>query len=146
VNKRELPDRGPQMRHDDADPDQPPVDERTERDPTRVDVALEFVPLCLDGMFAVPIWIPGRRAPVPGPLHQLRPTLLIKEIDVLSPIDLTDARKLRASQPPNLDAFGHHATIARRSSHLAPRPRCTHTPDPNSHERAITVVIGAVSS
>src|SRR5204863_8294196 len=60
VNKRELPDRGPQMRHDDADPDQPPVDERTERDPTRVDVALEFVPLCLDGMFAVPIWIPGR--------------------------------------------------------------------------------------
>jgi hypothetical protein len=63
---------------------------------------------------------------------------------VLSPIDLPDARKLRASQPPDLDAFLHHATIARTSSRLAPRPRCTHTPDPNSHERAITVVIRVI--
>jgi hypothetical protein len=146
VDKRELRDRGPQMRHDDADPDQPPVHERTERDPTRVDVVLEFVPLCLDGsvrrahLDPRPTRSSSRAAP-PAPSHAV-----IEEIDVLSPIDLTDARKLRASQPPNLDAFGHHATIARRSSHLAPRPRCTHTPDPNSHERAITVVIGAVSS
>ena len=92
MKKPELRDRGPQMRHDDADPDQPSVHEGAERDPTRVYVVLEFVPLCFDRVFAVPIWVPGRRAPVPGPLQQLRPTLFVEEIDVLTPIDLADAR------------------------------------------------------
>ena len=118
VQERELRDRGPQMRHDDADPDQPSVHEGAERHPTRVDVVLEFVPLCFDGVFAVPVCVPGRRAPGPGPLHQLRPTLFVEEIDVLSPIDLADERELRASQPPYLDAFLHRATIAHRSSRL----------------------------
>jgi hypothetical protein len=37
------------MRHDDADPDQPSVHEAAERHPTRVEVVVEFVPLCFDG-------------------------------------------------------------------------------------------------
>jgi hypothetical protein len=42
VQERELRDPGPQMRQDDADPDQPSIHEGTERHPTRVDVVLEF--------------------------------------------------------------------------------------------------------
>src|SRR6476660_4386631 len=102
------------MRHDDADPDQPSIHKGAERHPTRVDVALEFVPLCFDGVLAVTVCVPGRRAPVSGPFHQLRPTLFVAEIDVLSPIDLADERELRTSQPPDLDAFLHCATIAHR--------------------------------
>jgi hypothetical protein len=102
------------MRHDDADPDEPSIHKGAERHPTRVDVALEFVPLCFDGVLAVTVCVPGRRAPISGPLHQLCPTLFVEAIDVLSPIDLADERELRASQPPYLDAFPHRATIAHR--------------------------------
>ena len=67
VEERELRNRGPQMRHDDADPDQPSIDEGAERDPTRVDVVLEFVPLastecspCPSASQADALQFPGR--------------------------------------------------------------------------------------
>jgi len=59
VKERELSDGGPQMRHHHADPDQPSVDEGAEGDPPRFDVVLEVVPLCFDGVLAVPVWVPG---------------------------------------------------------------------------------------
>ncbi len=79
------------MRHDDADSDQPSFRKGAQRDPARLDTVLECVPLGLIGMFAVAVRIPGRGAPVPTPLHQLPPPLLVDEVDAFGPIDLTDA-------------------------------------------------------
>ena len=44
-----------------------------EHDPALVDVARQRLPLPVDGLVATPVRLPGRRAPLPRPLHQLGP-------------------------------------------------------------------------
>ena len=60
---------------------------------------LEGVPLRLNGVLAVPVRVPGGRAPVPAPLFEFDPTLLVDEVNTLGTVDLGDARQLsRASR------------------------------------------------
>src|SRR6516225_6281010 len=96
VEERELRDLGAKMWHDHSDPNQPSVREGAECDPARVDVTLEGVPLRRDGVLAVPMRVPGGRAPVPAPLFEFGPTLLIDQVNTLATVDLGDARQLCA--------------------------------------------------
>jgi hypothetical protein len=73
---------------------------------------LERVSLCLDGVLAVTVRVPGRRLPVPAPRDEFGPPLLVKEIDALGTVDLTDTRQLRAREPPDLGGWLHRATFA----------------------------------
>ena len=94
VEERELRDLGAKMWHDHSDPNQPSVREGAECDPARVDVTLEGVPLRRDGVLAVPVRVPGGRAPVPAPLFEFGPTLLVDEVNTLGTVDLGDPRQL----------------------------------------------------
>ncbi|HWH99385.1 MAG TPA: hypothetical protein VNT27_03570 [Propionibacteriaceae bacterium] len=54
------------------------------------------MPLRLDGMLAVPVRVPGGRAPVPAPRFEFGPTLLVDEVNTLGTVDLGDPRQLYA--------------------------------------------------
>lgn len=62
---------GPEMWHDDTNANQTSAGERIEGDPAVVDVLLVRVQLGLDGVFAVTVQVPPRRAPVVPPRYQL---------------------------------------------------------------------------
>ena len=51
VEECQLGDPGPKVWHDDTDSNQPPAEERTERERAIVDVVLELEHLGLDGVF-----------------------------------------------------------------------------------------------
>jgi hypothetical protein len=51
VEECQLGDPGPKVWHDDTDSNQPPAEERTERERAIVDVVLELGHLGLDGVF-----------------------------------------------------------------------------------------------
>jgi hypothetical protein len=112
VDEGELRDRGPQMRHNDGDSDQPLACEGSERDTTGVDEVLELPTPCCDRVVAVAVWVPARRVPIAMPLDEVSPTLLVENLDLLSAIDLVNARQLRASELTDLDEFIHDARIA----------------------------------
>ena len=82
---------GPKVWHDDTDANQPSAGERTERDPAGVDVVLERVQLGLDGVFAVTVRIPGRRAPVAVPRDEFGAVLVVEHVDAFPTVDLADA-------------------------------------------------------
>src|SRR5262245_4447001 len=94
VEERELRDLGTKVWHDHSDPNQPSFRKGAECDPARVDVTLEGVPLRLDGVLAVPVWVPAGRAPVPAPLFEFRPMLYVDEVNALGTVDLGDLRQL----------------------------------------------------
>jgi hypothetical protein len=96
VEERDLRDPGAKVWHDHSDPNRPSFREGAECDPARVDVMLEGVPLRLDGVLAVPVRVPGGRAPVPAPLFEFGPTLLLDEVNTLGTVDLGDRRQLYA--------------------------------------------------
>ena len=96
------------MWHDDTDASQPFAGECTERDPARVDVVLEHVHLGLDGVFAVTVRVPGRRAPVAVPRDELGAVLVVQHVDAFPTVDLRDARQLGPAQRSDLDC-GFHA-------------------------------------
>jgi hypothetical protein len=80
------------MWHHDSDANQLSADEGTERDPALVDVILERVHLGRDGVFAVTVRVPGRRAPVAVPRDELSALLVVEHVDALATVDLDDAR------------------------------------------------------
>ena len=88
--------------------------ERTERDPAGVDVVLERVHLGLDGVFAVTVRVPGRRAPVAVPRDELGAVLVVEHVDAFPTVDLGDARQLGPVQPSELDFGFHRLTLAHR--------------------------------
>jgi hypothetical protein len=88
----ELRDPGPKVWHDDTDSNQPTAGERTEHDPAVVDVVLELMHLGLDGVFAVTLHVPGRRAPVAAPRDELSAMLVIEDVDAFATVDFDDAR------------------------------------------------------
>jgi hypothetical protein len=57
---------------------------------------LDSVPLRRDGVLAVPVRVPGGGAPVPAPLFEFGPTLLVDEVNTLGTVDLGDTRQLCA--------------------------------------------------
>ena len=88
------------MRHDHPDPDQPPARERATCDSARVGVEHERLAPRVDGVFAVPVRIPGGRAPTPLPRNELGAMLLEEDVDALGAVDLADARQLAARSDP----------------------------------------------
>ena len=96
VEERELRCPGAKVWYDHSNPNQPSFREGAECDPARVEVMLEGVPLRLDGVLAVPVRVPGGRAPAPPPLYEFGPTLLVDEVDTLGTVDLGDPRQLYA--------------------------------------------------
>jgi hypothetical protein len=103
VEECQLRDPRPKVWHDDSDSNQSPAGEGTERDPAVVDVALELVHPGLDGVFAVTVRVPGRRAPVAVPRDELSAMLLIEHVDAFPSVDLHDARQLGPAQSSELD-------------------------------------------
>src|SRR5262252_9634299 len=99
----QLRDPGPKVWHDDTDANQPRAGERTERDPAMVDVVLGRAHPRLDGVFAVTVRVPGRRAPVAVPRHELCAMLVVEHVDAFPAVDLDDARQLGPAQPSELD-------------------------------------------
>lgn len=91
VEVRELRDSGAHVGHDHSDPPEPSVRDCAERYPAAVDVVLEPKVLYDDGLLAVSVCVPGRRTPLPGPLHELGAALLVDEVDALGAVDLDDA-------------------------------------------------------
>ena len=87
----QLRDPGPKVWHDDTDANQPLAGERTERDPAGVDVVLERLHLALDGVFAVTVRVPGRRAPVAVSRDELGAVLVVAHVDAFPTVDLADA-------------------------------------------------------
>ncbi len=79
---------------------------------------LEGLPLRRDGVLAVPVRVPGGRTPVPAPLFEFGPMLLVDEVNALGTVDVGNARQLRAIQPLELDRYPHHATVAHISEFL----------------------------
>jgi len=59
VEERELCDLGAKVWHDHSDPDELSFREGAECAPARVEVMLEVLPMCRDGVLAVPVWVPG---------------------------------------------------------------------------------------
>ena len=92
VQECQLCDAGPKMRHDDSDAYQPSAGDRTECDPTGVDVVLERMHLALDGVFAVTLRVPSRRAPVAAPCDELGAVLVVEHVDAFPAVDLDDAK------------------------------------------------------
>jgi hypothetical protein len=114
--------------HDDTDANQPSAGERTERDPAVVDVVLERVHLSRDGVFAVTLRIPARRAPVAVPRDELAAVLVVEHVDALATVDLADARQLGPAQPSELDCRLHCLTLAHgRFLSSGPGARCSTT-------------------
>jgi hypothetical protein len=112
VKEGELRDRGAEVRHHRADPNQLSAREGAERDPARIHVVLERVPPCLDGVLAVPAGVPGWRTSVAPPWYEFRAPLLVDEIDALGTVDLDNTRQLRAREPTELEGCPHRATFA----------------------------------
>ena len=112
VEECQLRDPGPEVWHDDTDANQPSAGERTERDPAGVDVVLERVHLGLDGVFAVTVRVPGRRAPVAVPRDELCAVLVVEHVDAFPTVDLAGARQLGPAQPSELDCGFHRLTLA----------------------------------
>jgi len=123
VEPCQLRDPGPEVWHDDSDANQPSAVERTESDPALVDVILERLHLGFDGMFAVTVRVPGRRAEVAVPRHELCAVLLVEHVDAFPTVDLGDARQLGPAQLSDLDCRFHRLTIA----HGRPAPQITGT-------------------
>ena len=88
VEECQLRDPGPKVWHDDTDANQPSAGERTERDPAGVDVVLERVHLGLDGVFAVTVRVPGRRAPVAVPRDEFGAVLVVEHVDAFPTVVL----------------------------------------------------------
>lgn len=70
--------------HHHTDANQPSAGEGTERDPPDVDVVLERVHLTLDGVFAVTLRVPARRAQIAVPRDELRAALVVEHIDAFA--------------------------------------------------------------
>ena len=100
------------MWHDDSDADQPSAGERTERDPAGVDVVLERAHLGLDGVFAVTVRVPRRRAPVAVPRDEFGAALVVEHVDAFPTVYLGHARHLGSGQPSELDCRFHRLTLA----------------------------------
>ena len=114
VEECQLRDPGPKVWHDDNDANQPSAGERTERDPAVIDVVLERLHLGLDGVFAVTVRVPGRRAPVAMPRNELRAMLLVEHVDAFPTVDLADARQLGPAQPSELNCGYLRLTLEHR--------------------------------
>ena len=114
VEECQLRDPGPKVWHDDTDANQLSAGERTERDPAVVDVVLERVRLGLDGVFAVTVRVPGRRAPVAVPRDEFGAVLVVEHVDAFATVDLGDARQLVPVQPSELN--GHWLPVKRNSA------------------------------
>ena len=84
---------GRRVWHDDTDAYQSSAGERTERNSGGVEVVLDCVHLGLDGVLAVAIWVPGRRAPVAAPRVELGALLVVEHVDAFPTVDLDDARE-----------------------------------------------------
>ena len=125
VKECQLRDPGPKVWHDDSDADQPPACERTDRDPSAVDVALERQPHGLDGVFAATVRVPRRRAPVAAPRDELGAALVVQHVDAFRTVDLGDARQLGPAQRTELHCGFHRVTLTHGRVRRAARSACS---------------------
>jgi len=112
VEECQLRDPEPKPRHDHTNSNEAPAGERTERDPAIVDIVLERAHPGLDGVFAVTVRVPGRRAPVAVPRDELSATLVVEHVDAFPTVDLDDARQFGPAQPSELDCGFLRLTLA----------------------------------
>ena len=83
---------------------------------------LERVHLVLDGVFAVTVRVPGRRAPVAMPRDELGAVLVVEHVDAFPTVDLDHERQLSPAQRSELDCGFHRLTLA----HGRPYPEPKH--------------------
>ena len=113
VHVGELCDAGPDVRHDDADADEPVVLECADRGPTGVDVPLALGNLVGDRVLLGAFPSPRRRAEVSGNRFQGAPTLHVERLDSLRPVDLAHAGELALLERPVRDSHSGSVRLSR---------------------------------
>jgi hypothetical protein len=113
MEEGQLRDSGPKVGQDDADANQTSAGERTERDPTGIDLVLDRVHLGIDGVFAMTVRVPGGRGPVAVSRYELGAVLVVEHVDVFCTVDLAEARQIGPIQLSEFDHGLHLLTLAR---------------------------------